>query len=551
MKRPVCFLLLLACLLGDQACIILGGQAEHVVVVVWDGMRPDFVGAQYTPVLHELAKRGTFFKNHHSCYVTSTEVNGTALATGVYPDHSGILANVQYRPELNWLGGFGTENLDAIRRGDLISDGDYLAVPTLAEILQGAGIPTVTAGAKPVVLLHDRAPRKSLPGQKDSVTLFRGRTLPRSALSSLVAIPEIGPFPSEAAKPDSTEARILDWIKKGRDKALTWLDGKPKTPPMSRQIDAWTTRAVINGFWKDAVPKYTLLWLSEPDASQHSMSPGSPNAEVGLEESDKNLGLVIKALKDKGVLDRTDLFVVSDHGFSTVDHGFDLIKSLKRANFIAGKEFDNPEAGDMMVVSLGGSTFFYVFEHDKPTIQRLVEFLQGTDFAGVIFSSIPVEGAFPLSHVHLDAGRNAPDVVVSMRWCSDRNDWGTPGLVVAADGHHGSGTHASLSPFDLHNTLIAAGPDFKSGFVSELPSGNVDIAPTVLAILGVPQPRPMDGRVLSESFAGKKLDFPKPVHETLEASRDLGFRHWHQFLSLSRVSAVVYYDEGNGESRLK
>src|SRR5262249_20811899 len=187
-------------------------------------------------------------------------------------------------PELSWLGNVGTESLDAVRRGDLLSGGHYLAVPTVAEILQGAGLRTVTSGAKPVVLLHDRAPRKGL-SLEESVTLFRGKTLPKSLLHSLVAIPEIGPFPSDAAKPDSTQERILDWIRTGRDKTLTWLDGKPKTPPLSRRIDAWTTHAVIDGFWKDSVPKYTLLWLSEPDASQHEMGPGSPNAEAGLEEA--------------------------------------------------------------------------------------------------------------------------------------------------------------------------------------------------------------------------------------------------------------------------
>src|SRR5436305_1637337 len=85
------------------ARVVTGGQAEHVVVVVWDGMRPDFVSEEHTPTLHGLARRGTFFANHHSSYVTSTEVNGTAIATGMYPGHSGILANSQYRPELSWL----------------------------------------------------------------------------------------------------------------------------------------------------------------------------------------------------------------------------------------------------------------------------------------------------------------------------------------------------------------------------------------------------------------------------------------------------------------
>src|SRR5579885_3600419 len=56
-------------------------RAEHIVVVVWDGMRPDFVSPQFTPHLHQLASEGVFFRNHHPVYVSSTEVNGTALAT--------------------------------------------------------------------------------------------------------------------------------------------------------------------------------------------------------------------------------------------------------------------------------------------------------------------------------------------------------------------------------------------------------------------------------------------------------------------------------------
>ncbi len=548
MRRTAQWLGFVLCLLVSPIVLC---DADHIVVVVWDGLRPDFVSEQYTPTLWQLARRGTFFKNHHSTYVTSTEVNGTVLATGAYPARSGILANIQYRPDLSWLSPFGTENLDVVRRGDLLSAGRYLGVPTVAEILQTAGFPTIVAGAKSVVLLQDRGAGKTNSAQRESVTLFRGRTLPRSALAALVADSRIGPFPENSQRPASTSDKILDWLKTGRNKVFTWLNGNPPTPPLSRQMDAWTTRAVIHGLWRESIPRYTLLWLSEPDSSQHEIGPGSPNAEVGLEKADQNLRGVVTALQQKGILDRTDLFVVSDHGFSTVERGPDLVMALKRAKFVAGTVFDNPEPGDVMVVNLGGSTLFYVFDHHQPIIQRLVEFLQGTDFAGVIFSATPVEGTFPLSRVHIDAGPNAPDVVVSMRWSNRENDWGTPGLVVAPGHHRGTGTHSSLSPFDLHNTLIAAGPDFKSGFVSDVPSGNVDVAPTVLALLRVAAPVAMDGRVLTEAMVGSVPQTPIPTRETLTASRDIGFRHWQQALTVSRVGAAVYFDEGNGESTLK
>jgi len=201
-----------------------------------------------------------------------------------------------------------------------------------------------------------------------------------------------------------------------------------------------------------------------------------------------------------------------------------------------------------MVTSLGGTTFFYVFEHHEPTIRHLVEILQGSDFSGVIFARTEIEGTFPLSYVRLDWGTNAPDVVLSMRWSTNRNDWGAPGMLTTHGGKRGAGTHASLSPFDCHNTLIAAGPDFRAGFTSDVPSGNVDIAPTVLAILGVASPKAMDGRVLREAMTGAEAP-PEPAHSTYESSRETGGKRWQQYLSVSRVGPVVYFNEGNGERK--
>ncbi|HEY8650215.1 MAG TPA: alkaline phosphatase family protein, partial [Chthoniobacterales bacterium] len=76
------------------------GQADHVVLIVWDGMRPDFVTEKYSPTLWKLSREGVTFRNHHSVFPTSTNVNGTAIATGVYPVHNGLMANLEYRPEL-------------------------------------------------------------------------------------------------------------------------------------------------------------------------------------------------------------------------------------------------------------------------------------------------------------------------------------------------------------------------------------------------------------------------------------------------------------------
>jgi hypothetical protein len=90
--------------------------------------------------------------------------------------------------------------------------------------------------------------------------------------------------------------------------------------------------------------------------------------------------------------------------------------NVKKQKFKADRQFDNPEAGDILVDNLGGSTFFYVFEHDDPVIRRLVAHLQGADFVGVIFCNLGLKGTFPLSDARIAATNGAPDVVVSMRW---------------------------------------------------------------------------------------------------------------------------------------
>lgn len=515
--RPL-FALALALTLAPDAALAKG-KAEHVVVVVWDGMRPDFITPQHCPTLYALAAEGVFFNRNHSTYITSTEVNGTSLATGVYPGRSGILANSDYQPELSVLSTFGTESLDAVRRGDLLTDGNYIRSATLPEILQDAGIPTITAGTKPVVLLHDRSWRKASPVERQSVTLFEGKTLPRAAGEALPKVNDDKPFPTTVTHPNSGQ-------------------------------DNWTTRSLIRSLWRNGVPKYTLLWLSEPDKSQHETGVGSSTALAAVEVSDKNLAEVIKALKEKRVYDKTDIMVVSDHGFSTIQKGPKIVEALKRVGFTAAKKFDNPEPGDVMVVDLGGSVMFYVVDRTEAVVQRLVEFLQTSDFAGVIFSRLKIEGTFPLDAVRYGSTNNAPDVLISLRWNGDRNEYGAPGMMYSMDGTRGKGSHASLSAFDTRNTLIASGPDFKKGFLNNTPSGNIDVTPTVLWILGVPAPAPFDGRVLHEALAASTERVPKPAEHRIEATRKVGFFRWTQYLKYSEVGHAVYFGEGNGEAKL-
>jgi len=143
---------------------------------------------------------------------------------------------------------------------------------------------------------------------------------------------------------------------------------------------------------------------------------------------------------------------------------------------------------------------------------------------------------------------------VSLRWSHDKSPTGAPGLQTSDMTPSGrkAGNHASLSPYDMHNTLVAEGPDFKRGVVDTLPSGNTDLAPTILWILGLRgEIAHMDGRVLGEALSSEAPPLRAYQVQRLEATRATSGGAWRQYLEVSEVNGVRYLDEGNGAFELK
>jgi arylsulfatase A-like enzyme len=499
-----------------QCCRVAGApepvaSSRHVVLVVWDGMRPDMMTEKNCPVLWRVAQEGVVFRNHHSVYLTATDVNGTALATGVYPRRSGIIANHDYYPGINVAKPVDIETLDAVRKGDRVSDGKYLGAPTIAEVVQKAGRKTAIAAAKSVGLLFDR---NSIGRQNDSVDVFEGHALPPSAAEAFVT--RLGVFP---------ELKQRNY----------------------RESDEWTCKALTEVLWKGVLPEFSVLWLSEPDGTQHLTAPGSEAALRAIKSSDENLGRVLAALDEHHARETTDVFVVSDHGFSTIARSIDLRKILTAAGFDAATEFrDEPRRGQIMLAANGGSVLFHVIGHDAAVTARLVEFLQQSDFAGVIFTRDKLDGTFPLEVAKIDNAR-MPDVVLAFRWSETPNAYGVAGMIDADWLRKaGEGTHATLSEFDVHNLLVAVGPDFRRGQTDDLPSGNIDLAPTILRVLAIKPPVPLDGRILSEAMINSEKSAAVCETKTIEASRNCPSGTWRQSLQISCVGSTTYLDQGNG-----
>ena len=510
-------LILLPCVfLCLNAPAMAAGRARYFLVVVWDGMRPDFVRPDLTPALCRLKDGGVWFAKHHSAYPTSTEVNGAVLATGGFPQRTGICANKEYRREINPLTRYPTQSLQAVKRGDELTGWHYVGLPTVAERVQEAGGRTAVAGAKPVALLHDRRPRDA--GARGRVWFVDG-AWPEGDFDRLTA--RFGPFPP-AASPNT-----------GRD--------------------TWATRCLTQDFWSGELPRYSLLWLSEPDNSQHEHGPGSVQALESIRQCDARLEAVLSELEGRGLRSETDIVVVSDHGFSTIGANADVGAALRAAGVNARADWEKPPVdGDVVVVGNGGSVMLYVVGRNREVRDRVVRSLRRQTFTGVIFTKDRMEGTFPLEEARM-AAATAPDIVVSTRWRTSGEKDGHTVNLVFNDGYNeyeaGCGMHVTLCPTDLHNMAVASGPDFRTGFVDSFPSGNVDVAPTLLWLMGLSVPEKLDGRVLKEALAaerGASTGRPEPARiEARVADSDEG-RTWLQYLSYTEFDGVRYLEEGNG-----
>jgi hypothetical protein len=122
--------------------LVAGSRAQqpphtHLVIVV-DGLRPDYVTPTVMPRLFRLGQRGIVFTAHHSVFPTVTRVNASSFVTGAYPETHGLMGNTIYIPKANATKGLDTgdrENLEAVER----AEGTLLTAPTLGEILRPAG----------------------------------------------------------------------------------------------------------------------------------------------------------------------------------------------------------------------------------------------------------------------------------------------------------------------------------------------------------------------------------------------------------------------------
>ena len=231
--------------------------------MVWDGLRPDSISRAQTPNLYALREEGVAFADHHSTYPTLTMVNAASLATGAPPGVHGFYGNNVWEPGPDGEAASG-QRLDY--RHTVVFTEDYGALKGLARnasrlfdvgtLFAAAhahrpALATATVGKSGPAVLQD------LDGDglvnDERVVLERGARAPTQS-----------PWPLSAEKPTRPPP-----------------DGVTADPDTPRSPHVAMNRALVDAFLEKVLPRrpdLAVLWLRDPDASEHLFGPGTRSA---------------------------------------------------------------------------------------------------------------------------------------------------------------------------------------------------------------------------------------------------------------------------------
>jgi arylsulfatase A-like enzyme len=479
---------------------------RRVLVFVVDGLRPDSITAEDTPTLVRLGAEGVELVNSHAVFPTVTRVNAAAIATGTQPGTNGLVGNQMFVPAVDGRRAFDTGNYRNLLTLERATEGRLLQAATLAERLHARGLKVagVSSGSTGSAFLLNP---KSIGGVGALVNgyLDPGKTVAYPAAVSEAVLARFGPAPVKA--------------------------------PGGARFDAsvnWTQRVLREYVLPELAPDVVINWLTEPDHSQHHVGVGSPAAREALRNGDREIAQVLAGL-DAGA---TSVLVVSDHGFTTNSAGVDVAGALIEAKLKTGAD-----STDVILASSGQAVALHVDGHDGERVARLARFIRAQNWGGVIFSAGPVEGAFPLELIDVANRDRGPDLLFTFPWTSRRSAFGVPGTDLAnvsAGGAPYASDHGSMSPWNVRNTFLAWGAGVKKGITGRAPAGNVDVTPTVLALLGIAGEAGLDGRPVTEALDGG----PDPEEIAVETRvHTVAAGAYRAALQISTVDGRRYVDK--------
>lgn len=211
-------------------------------------------------------------------------------------------------------------------------------------------------------------------------------------------------------------------------------------------------------------PTFLTMYLSGVDAAGHRYGPDAPETRRAIIHADSIVGLLAQGLMTRGLADRVNLIIVSDHGMASLSR--DRVVDLDRYLPPTWIDVDALSPVLMAWPHAGLEDSMYARLERVPHLS--------------VYRKLELPARF-----HLEGPRVPPVIAVAdPGW---KIQQGASGAAWATNGDHGYDDTVT----DMRAIFIAHGPAFRRGVVVA-PFRNINVYPMMAAVLGL-RPQTMDG----------------------------------------------------------
>lgn len=446
---------------------------DHLVLIVLDGARPEYLSVPDMPNVASLVRSGTQYEQAFAGILESETPPGhVSIATGSEPAANGI---VNF-----WWGNDAKEKIDLfdpakINAGDMEAIIRQSGVPTLAGLVHKH-----RAGSKVVALSGSKYyAADALGGPESDATMYFYGTPSGEFVPTAVTGHE--PPPGILTSPGLT-------TRNGRIPL-----GVENHLAMQLAIDTF-------GVMRQQI---TLINLPEFDWPLGHVDGGIiAQAQVTslMQSFDRDLGLLQGAFRRAGVLDRTLFVLMADHGMmplrqtidsSVLDHAVESSgTTIVTSSYNTGAAYwvedsSRAAAAGQNIVDLHSPLVQAVYAADRTS--------SGYAYRRISDASQQHDPAVEAANQYLlatFAGPNSPDIMAIF----------AEGVGCEPGGQSGwKGDHGGASWESQQIPLIVSGPGVRAGTVSNFPARLIDVAPTCLQLMGMPSTG-MQGIVLADAM---------------------------------------------------
>jgi predicted AlkP superfamily pyrophosphatase or phosphodiesterase len=432
-------------------------NSERIVVMIsLDGLAHFYLNDPIAemPTIRALAAAGTQAAMKASA-PTVTWPNHTTLVTGVTPARHGVVGN-------NYFDRATGKPVALISDPEFDKD-EIVKVPTLYDLAKEKGLKTAAI---------------RWPATRNAKTLDW-------------TVPDVAS--DEVLHKYSTPALMAECQQLG-----IWADGEAQDSGKRdlRIISDAMCMRVFRHILQTDRPNLALLHLINIDHVQHLEGPRSPGAYAAIKAADEQVREIWEVLKHD-YPDQATLLIVSDHGFSPIEHLLLPNVILREAGMVEVED-KKVTGGDVRIVVQGGAAMVYVLDSGKQTL--IVE--RVTQIFGGVEGFWKIVGPQQLKEHGVADPRNdphAPDMILFAKegFGFSEAAGGTATIIEKPErkGNHG---HDENLPH-LQATFVAWGLGIKPEVRLDL-IDNTAVAPTVAKLLEIAMPA-TDGQALTSALS--------------------------------------------------